>query len=116
MYVCNKRVGCTPFPQMGMEVEVKKGFATGKSKATLVPLTVVVQDDEWKYHPGATVWVLGDCMKLLWAVEKFEVEGQSFILVPVDRVVLHKPLIPTTQLGTDPQWTITPSIRFYGQP
>ncbi len=90
-HAVNKRIGCTPFEKRSLETEKKNNFLIVKSKTDLIPTKVVVGNtSDGNYTEGDTVWVKGDCLKHPWSGEVFEVNGVSFVLMPVEFVALHQ--------------------------
>lgn len=86
---CNKKVACTPFETRAIEASVSKGFAVIRQKTELIGLTVVFppQEPAW-ICAGDLVWVRGESSKLAWATDEYELEGQKFILVPLEAIQL----------------------------
>lgn len=96
MYTINGRVACEPFQNTAIETTVKSGVLTIKQKASLTCLTVVFgnanplawqQTEKIVIFPGDKVWLRGEAVAHAWAKEVFEVNGKSFILVPIDFIV-----------------------------
>ena len=86
----NKVVACTPFNKQHMETVVKGGFAMVDKKVQLQELKVVKHSAELNLVPGDGVWVRGDAIVQPWAKEVFTVEGDEFILVPANFILIVK--------------------------
>lgn len=92
-FVPNNKVALSPFPTQSVEKENKGGFVVVKQKVSLTPLRIVFGNENVEgtmvYAPtGAVAYVRGDSVTLPWAKEVFEIEGQKFILAPLDAVQL----------------------------
>jgi len=85
-------VACVPGHAVGVETEVRDGFATIKNKSTLVPLKVVHSDMNHTYGVGSTVYVLGDAIKQMWFKTEYTVDGVTFVLVPTKDIKMVRPV------------------------
>ena len=82
----NGRVGCRPFSRRDQgPTQVSKGLVGIAHRTELVPLEVMVADDEGKYPVGSTVYVRGEDSRSPWASPLLIGEDQV-ILVPVESI------------------------------
>ena len=86
MKTTNKKIATTPFESRSLKVEVRGGMAVIKQKSGLTALKVLFDADD--YLKGDTVYLRAECMKHNYAGEIYEVDGVSFILVPVESIVM----------------------------
>ena len=85
----NKKVACTPFPSNDIKIEVKGGLPLIRQKNELSQLTVVL-DSDCGLTAGEEVWVRGDACKHQYAKEVYEIDGKTFILIPVEMILIKK--------------------------
>ncbi len=87
-FVPNKKVACTPLGAQRSIQTTGNTFKTVLQKTTLLQLTVVYGNDNYK--TGDWVFIKGDCMTLPWTKEEYTTsDGKMFILVPEDRIELQ---------------------------
>jgi hypothetical protein len=94
---CNKKIACVPPENVGVETEVKSGFAAAKHRSSLMALKVVFGNDE--YPAGSTVYLPAGA-KQPWVTQVHELNGEKFVLVPEDQIIL-------VQTGDLPSETVT---------
>jgi len=92
-------VACSPFPAQHVEKVVKGGFAMIDKKVQLQELKVVFHSADPDLEPGDSVWIRGDAVIQPWAKETFNVDGQDFILVPANYLLLVKSKAQTQAEG-----------------
>ena len=90
MLTVNKFLACTPFEKNSIKTEVKHGVPLISQKQKLLQLTVVFDSDEG-YHTGDKIWVKGEVCTHQSSKEVLEINGKSFILVPVSLVICKEP-------------------------
>lgn len=97
IFIPNNRVACEPFEKRSIEVQVKSGFATAKSKNELVRLKVLFRGGGvhgTMFWPGGYVYVRGD-VSVPWSKEAYTLDGQKVIFVPADQVFAYElPQVP----------------------
>ena len=91
-YVINGKVALEPFQEMEVQKEQRGGMVVPKQNNSLTKLKVLIdsgkQLDSTYFPAGCTVWVRADTFRAPWAKEVYELEGQKFILAPIDQVLL----------------------------
>jgi hypothetical protein len=88
----NNRVAVEPFPEAS-KAEVKNGVLQPMNTAALTPLTVVfgaeISDFDEGLLPGDVVYVRTKLRNsTTYGKEVFEANGQKFILIPLEEIVL----------------------------
>lgn len=83
IYIPNGCVACSPFPDTGVkQKQVARGLLAMEHKVALTPLTIIYSDREMQYDSGDTIYVRGESVRMSWASEVFDIEGEQVILVP----------------------------------
>lgn len=84
----NKNVATKPFEKKEIESTVKSGFAKITQKHSLTELDVIFGTNNI-FH-GCKVYVNSENFKMPWATRVYSLDGQDFILVPEDFILLVK--------------------------
>lgn len=96
IFVANGKVAVEPFKEMAIEKEQRGGLVMAKQKGTLTKLRVVFNSgkefvpESYYFPKGSSVWVRADGYALPWAKEILELDGEKFILIPVDQVLMFQ--------------------------
>ena len=86
--VYSRYVATETFPAQHITGSVKGGLALMDQKFTLTKLRVVFGSSELKLTDQDSVYVTSDQYAQVWAKKIYELGGKSFVLVPVDSIVL----------------------------
>jgi len=100
IHAYNNLVATEPFKQKDIEIKVENMWGTVNQKLTLTPLKVVFPGGALGVHH--TVYVTADCFKHEFANKVYNLDGQDFILVPLDQVKLTKYDRPETIIDSRP--------------
>lgn len=96
----NKQVAVEPFPPAA-KAEVKGGVVVPMNRSNLTGLRVVF--DSGAYQVGWQVFVRSSLSySTTYGKEVFEVEGQKFILIPEDQVILLDSQLASAQAPGTP--------------
>lgn len=92
MVTINKQVAVEPFKTRANQVKVQSGFAESATRDGLLPLKVVFSSMDttipYSIDEGKTVWVRAELSIQALAKRVYEIDGKSFILIPLEQVVL----------------------------
>lgn len=90
--LANKKIAVEPFSSAPSGPQIVGGFAVVASKNSLVPLKVVF--DSWssvdKLSRGSKVYTTSDTADQPFAKVVYEMNGEKFILVPEERIILYE--------------------------
>jgi hypothetical protein len=83
-------VALEPFPDKPAGPSVIAGFALAKGKTSLVKVKVACQcwTDVATLYAGDEVWVTSDVAENKYPI--YELDGQRFIVVPQEHIVLYR--------------------------
>jgi hypothetical protein len=99
IYTTNGHILTKPLVVQNIESSVKGGFLTIKNKTTFQFVEVVYGDGK-NYGAGMQVMLKSDAFVHPWAKQRYEIDGQECILVPISEIVGVKvPQFDTIPLG-----------------
>jgi len=85
-----QHVALEPFPVMATEKTTKSGFTTVKQKTELTALHVVFPTEDHRFLAGDLAHVRADQFTMPWAREIYELDGQKYILAPLNAILVLK--------------------------
>ncbi len=88
------KVAVAPFAKTGVTAQVSNGFAKMAHKSALEGLEVIFGNGA-DLDAGDVVYVSSEGVKT-WGAAEFEVEGKTFALCPLDKILLVKRRPPET--------------------
>lgn len=101
IYGYNKKIACVPPEQKGAELKVAHGMAVIQHRSSLMALRVVF-GNEGGISPGFTIYLPEQLKQQPWASQVYEINGQKFILVPEEQIVLVDETTPSRE-NSQPQ-------------
>ena len=79
-------IACEPFARNSLEVRRENGVAIPTQRDQLTGLKVVYGTAD--FAPGDIVFFEGDQCAQLWAKKVYTIDGQKFVLAPVNLVMV----------------------------
>lgn len=87
----NGFVGLSPIEERGARTQqVAPGVVTLRQKASLLPLEVIVPDENYLYRRGDIVYLPGEVTGHVWSGQVFEIGSDRFILAPVNLIRMRR--------------------------